>query len=181
MRFSGEPAVDYRGPTLRVGGGFIRRRTHDPEDRATNAIPPPIVSRPLLLVLARGRHGTELTEQVVGPLRDRCDVRRLGDAADETPAAVVVAERWPTEWSAADRDAVATRFPLSPVVCVFGPWSRSGTRHGSPWPAAARFEPGEARGRVAQVLDGHAAALPGTATIADRLNAQPSPTGGTRA
>jgi len=101
-------------------------------------------------------------------------IEMLG-AADDPPALLVLAQRWPGEFSLAAVDRLRRSAPLAPVVGLLGSWCEGEARTGSPWPGVPRVYwhqwPAACRRELARLRNDAPSpwSLPATATDEERL------------
>ncbi|MBT5017669.1 hypothetical protein OAF42_01710 [Planctomicrobium sp.] len=57
---------------------------------------------------------------------------------EDSPEFILVLQHWSDEYTQTQVDELLNRFPLSRVVCCYGPWCQSDQRTRQIWPAALR-------------------------------------------
>ena len=119
--------------------------------------------------------GKQVAELAADP---RLDVRQYASlveflaksalfSAEEQPELIVVVQVHPDQFSSVQIDQLFSRYPLSRVLCAFGPLCESDGRTRNLWPQSVRIPLWKLHQRVEKelaVLAGNAPALPITAT-----------------
>ncbi len=100
------------------------------------------------------------------------DKRHILSEEIAPPDLLIVCLDWPDEWSRQEVNDLITRYPLSRIVCSFGPWCDGDGRNRTIWPEALRVPAAWLPNRIGQEINaihGKRAALPVTASRDDRF------------
>lgn len=73
--------------------------------------------------------------------------------AVESPELILLAQRWPGEFSGPELDSLQSAAPLARIVCLVGSWSEGEARSGRPWPGMVRVEAVAWPARLGQDLE----------------------------
>lgn len=90
-------------------------------------------------------------------LRSARDATTLTDRAQVNdpwfPDLIVVCQNWPDEFSSANVHELLATYPLSRLVCCYGPWCESDGRNRSIWPSGCRVPVAHAARRITREVD----------------------------
>lgn len=70
------------------------------------------------------------------------------DEGLEPPQLILILQHWPDEFSEAEVQALFAMFPLTRIICCYGPWCQSDGRNRKYWPASVRVPLSEVTFRI---------------------------------
>lgn len=103
---------------------------------------------------------TDGMEQAVMCLFNRCEqakyfrhLSELSTQTDSVPELILVLQQFSDEYHEEQIEGLLTEYPLSRVICCYGPWCVSDGRNRNFWPSAVRVPIAEIQQRVEREME----------------------------